>query len=132
MISILCVTPDKAWYMAVEGLFSGNSVKIQWSKSASSALSALNDQSFDLLITQEDLPDMAGSRFVESAIMISPMINCAVSSPLNQKKFHQAYEGLGVLMQLPVMPGRKEASDLIEKLSHIDVLQMGVKQGEYK
>jgi hypothetical protein len=47
------------------------------------------------------------------------MINCAAISSLSHKDFHEASEGLGVLMQLPESPGRDDAAKLLEHLKTI-------------
>jgi len=35
---------------------------------------------------------------------------------LSNKKFHEVYEGLGVLMQFPVVPGKKHAQKLWDNI----------------
>ena len=47
------------------------------------------------------------------------MINCAAVSSLTSEDFHEAGEGLGILMQLPVEPGQEYADMLLEQLKSI-------------
>jgi len=55
------------------------------------------------------------------------MINCACVSPLPPEDFHETSEGLGVLMQLPVNPGKFEAEDLLKRLKNLKDLKAGIK-----
>lgn len=83
------------------------------------ALSAVSERVFDLLVTDENLGDMTGLELIESLIATQPMLNCAAVSSLSSEGFHEASEGLGVLMQLPAEPGKKEAYELLEHLIKI-------------
>jgi DNA-binding NtrC family response regulator len=85
----------------------------------SQALCAVSEKVFDLLVADENLGDMTGLELIESVIAKQPMLNCVAVSSLSPSDFHEASEGLGVLMQLPVEPGKKEADQLLEHLSKI-------------
>lgn len=74
---------------------------------------------FDLLIADESLGDMSGMKLIQEVITLRPMLNCAVVSSLSSDHFHEASEGLGILMQLPNGPGRKEAGALMNHLQKI-------------
>ena len=58
------------------------------------------------------------------------MINCAVVSTLSSADFHEASEGLGILMQLPAEPGKKEADQLLEHLKKIQSYTKSAAQRE--
>lgn len=88
-------------------------------ESGRKALSAVSKKMFDLLITDENLGDMTGLELIASVIARHPMLNCAAISSLSPGDFHEASEGLGVLMQLPVEAGKKEADQLLEQLKEI-------------
>ncbi len=72
-----------------------------------------------MVITAEDLSDIKGLECIRKLISLNPMINCTAISSLSHKDFHEASEGLGVLMQLPERPNRKSASKLLEHLKTI-------------
>jgi hypothetical protein len=63
--------------------------------------------------------DITGLEFIRAIAAKRPMINCAAVSSLTSEDFHEASEGLGILMQLPVEPGRKHADMLLEQLKSI-------------
>ncbi len=46
-------------------------------------------------------------------------MNCAAVSSLSADDFHEASEGLGVMMQLPLEPDLKDAEKLVEYLKTI-------------
>ena len=62
---------------------------------------------------------MTGLEFIKTVIVQKPMVNCAAVSSLLPDDFHEASEGLGILMQLPVRPGHEYAKYLLEHLKNI-------------
>jgi len=79
------------------------------------------------MVTDEDLGDMKGLQLAERPLKINPMINCAIVSPLSAEAFHEASEGLGIVAQLPVKPGKKQAEELLNKLKKLKGLEAGFK-----
>ena len=124
MISTMTVSKGKSLFENIESVLAENDIKTEWTGTGTKALSMLLNKPVDLLIIDESLPDMTGRKFVEKMVMKNPMINCVVASPLSHKEFHDTYEGLGVLMQLPVFPEKKDAQKLIEHLKLIFHLQV--------
>ena len=90
-----------------------------WAESGSYALSLLAERDVDLIVTDENIGDMTGLEFIKTAIAQKPMINYAAVSSLLPDDFHEVSEGLGILMQLPVNPGQKDAQELLERLKII-------------
>ncbi len=123
MISALIVSEKKVIFQDIVSTLVNSSFKVYWSNSGTEAISLINKRTIDLLIIDETMPDMTGRQFIEKIVMKNPMINCVVASPLSQEKFHEIYEGLGVLMQFPVMPGRKEGQNLLKHMERIFHLQ---------
>ncbi len=119
MISTLMVTKKKSIFAGIIETFVNEDFKIFWSDSGTDALFLVKENFIDLLIIDEKLPDMTARQFIEKIIMKNPMINCVVASPISEEAFHEKYEGLGLLMQFPVMPGKKEAQKLFEHMEHI-------------
>ena len=80
------------------------------------------DKQIDVVIVDEQLDDMSGIAFVKQLVKINPLVNTAIVGTLADHDFHEATEGLGVLMQLPADPGEKEARTLLGILEKIGVL----------
>ncbi len=116
MISTLLISRNKSLFSDIENVLAESLIKTAWSRTGTKALSMLSKQPVDLLIIEENLPDMTGKKFIKNVVMKNPMINCVVASSLSHKKFHEEYEGFGILMQLPIEPGPKDAQELIEHL----------------
>jgi DNA-binding NtrC family response regulator len=95
---------------------------ITWAESCAIALSSQKEAQFDLVITDEKLTDGRGLDCIEKIVSLNPFCNCAAISSLSSDDFHEASEGLGVLMQLPVNPTTKDAEKLIDHLSKITTL----------
>jgi CheY-like chemotaxis protein len=117
VLKLLLVSPDKgSWTGLASGLEKHGDVDLSWAESGSSALDVISQVVFDLVVTDENLGDMTALEFAAKLPSINPMINCALVSSLSPQDFHEASEGLGVLAQLSLRPGEKEAQDLIARL----------------
>ncbi|MCP3940436.1 MAG: response regulator [Desulfobacteraceae bacterium] len=123
MIYVLMVGCDKGFFTEIKTVFTENEIGTQWCDSGVVALSMLPEKRIDFVIIDENLPDMDGKVFIEKVITENPMINCVIASSLSHKKFHERYEGFGVMMQLSVTPGSMEIQKLVEKMRQIICLQ---------
>ncbi|MCD4718835.1 MAG: response regulator [Desulfobacula sp.] len=119
MIHVLLVSREKTVFKELEAAFSDIKITFDWTDSAQNALSILSKEKFDLFITDEQLPDMTGRDLIEKVLFKNAMMDSVVLSALSHKDFHEAYEGLGVLMQFPVVPGKEQARDLLDHTNRI-------------
>lgn len=123
MIRIVLVSTE---YKSLSGLASGlekhENFEVSHVDLGATALELVGNKSVDIVIADENLADMTGLQFIERLVMINPLINCAVVSALSSEDFHEASEGLGVFMQLPVNPGEKDADELVALLNKITTL----------
>jgi DNA-binding NarL/FixJ family response regulator len=76
----------------------------------------------DVVIVDEQLDDMSGIAFINQVVKVNPLVNTALVSALAADEFHEATEGLGVLMQLPPHPREKDAEALLATLAKIGAL----------
>lgn len=106
----------------VDGIGADDSIETIIIETGTLALDFLSNNKFDLMIAADRLPDMTGVEFIEKLVMVNPMINTAVVSDLPKKEFHEATEGLGVLMSIPSTAGTKEAEDLLAYLYKINMM----------
>lgn len=51
-----------------------------------------------------------------------PMLNIALLSDKPHEEFHESTEGLGILAQLPTIPEKRHAEELVQQLHHIQGL----------
>lgn len=96
-----------------------NQVQTTWAESGSDAISRITERNFDLLVTDENLGDMTGLELIKKIISKKPLVNCAAVSSLLPDDFHEASEGLGILMQIPIRPGQEQAEKLLKQLKNI-------------
>ncbi|PIE60935.1 MAG: hypothetical protein CSA29_05940, partial [Desulfobacterales bacterium] len=94
--------------------------KMIYSDTAKSGLEQIGSHSVDAIIVSEQLSDSSGKGFIESVTQVNPFIASALVSGLDKDDFHEATEGLGVLMQLPENPGAEDAKQFLEKLREIE------------
>ena len=92
---------------------------ISWANSGRQALATIKKTHVDLILVDEDLGDMQGLAFVQQLVATHPMINCALVSSLSKQAYHEASEGLGILMQLPPEPVRADAERLMTHVNRI-------------
>jgi DNA-binding response OmpR family regulator len=97
-------------------------IEMATATTAAVGLSLLEGKQIDLVIVDEQLDDMSGIAFVEQLVKSNPLVNAAIVSALTTEEFHEATEGLGVLMQLPAQPQEKDVETLLSMLDKIGVL----------
>ena len=128
MLKILLVSPDKG---CLSGLASAwmesGAVDLMWAESGKMALGIAADTAIDLVVTDERLGDMTGLEFAGKLLAVNPMINCASVNHLPHEAFHEASEGLGLMVQLPVHPDKEHAEVLLQRLKYIKSLTTGLK-----
>jgi DNA-binding NtrC family response regulator len=122
IIKILLVSQDTAAMAAFKAGLEENQVQTAWAQSGDNAIAKIDEESFDLVVTDENLGDMTGLECIEKVISIKPMVNCAAITSLLPADFHEASEGLGILMSLPVRPGKEQAEKLLVQLKTILIL----------
>lgn len=119
MIQALLVSSDKNRLSNLEAVLSENKVATIRAASGVEALSIMAEQYYDLVAADEQLPDMSGMELAEKVLLKHPMNNFAVVSALSREDFHEASEGMGILMQLSPDTDREEAGMLLDHLKSI-------------
>ncbi len=126
MKQAVLVSKEKDQFQELSQMLNRNNIDMKWVDSGKALLSQLSEmpagQWVDLVVTEEQLADMDAKALVEAVIAQSPMTNCAVAGTMEKKKFHDVYEGYGVLMQLPPTPGQADADLLEDHLKKIRVI----------
>ena len=125
MMQILLAGGNLASMPAFKTALENNGARVTCLDSGQQTLGAVSKNKFDLLVVDETLEDMPGLELIESVIMNQPMLNCAAVSSLSKEDYHEASEGLGILMQLPPAPGREEADALMKHLNKIQSFKVG-------
>ncbi len=97
------------------------SVEIYRAHSGNEALALVSVKKISLVIVDESLGDMTGFEFLEKMVKTNPMINSAAVSSLSSRDFHDASEGLGIMMHLPPQPQWKHIEKLLVKESEIAI-----------
>ena len=119
IMNILLACRDKASLSAFKKGLEENQVQTTWADSGGDAIAKTTEENFDLIVTDENLGDMTGLECIEKVISKKPLVNCAAVSSLLSADFHEASEGLGILMQLPIRPNQGQAEKLLGQLKTI-------------
>ncbi len=119
MIDILLVCRHKSALSPLDAGLAAHGVNITWADSGAMGMAMNASSGFDLVVADENLEDMTGLEFVCKVVSRNPVANCAAVSSLSPDEFDKAREGLGILMQLPVKPGRGHANMLMNRLNRV-------------
>ncbi|MFO7555585.1 MAG: response regulator [Desulfobacterales bacterium] len=131
MLKILLVTTEKEPFSEFAAVLEKkDDVELFWALNGHEALETISLNPIDLVIVDENIGDMTGIEFIKKLLPINPMINSAAVSPLAPEEFHEASEGLGVLVQLPIRPGHDEAQDLLNRLKKLTHLTKSTNIGK--
>jgi DNA-binding NtrC family response regulator len=123
MLSILLVGKNPEALASLAGQLSQREgITVSRASSVKDAWDILGKSKVDVVVTDEKLADGDSLPFVKDLTKRQPLINCAMVSSLSPEDFHEATEGLGVFMQLPVDPGAEEAVKMMELLESISAL----------
>jgi CheY-like chemotaxis protein len=68
------------------------------------------------ILADQDLGDMPGITLIPKVLQINALIHMALVSEQPEERFHEATEGLGILMKLPPIPDRRMAVLFSERL----------------
>jgi len=94
-------------------------ISLQWVRSGSDALAVASETPPDLLVVDETLGNMEGLTLIRELLGVNAMINTALVSPLSSSEFHEATEGLGILSNLPIVPGKADAQAILTRLAEV-------------
>lgn len=108
--------------LLVDRLRREQGVELVPAATGAAGLAQLKGRTVDLVIVDEQLDDMSGIEFVEQLVKVNPLANTAIVGSLPDAEFHEATEGLGVLMQLPPHPQDRDAETLLAVLAKISGL----------
>jgi DNA-binding NtrC family response regulator len=123
MLSILLVGKNpEALASLADQLSQRDGIAVSRAISGKEAWDVLGKNSVDVVVTDEKLADGGALPFIKDLTKQQPLINCAMVSSLSPEGFHEATEGLGVFMQLPVDPGAEEAVKMMQLLESISAL----------
>ncbi len=111
---------DKLWHE--------QAIELAPAATGATGLALLKSKLVDLVIVDEQLDDMSGIAFTKQLVKVNPLVNTAIVSALTAEEFHEATEGLGVLMQLPPHPSETDAEALMAVLEKIGALMQTVVQ----
>jgi len=119
-VTIVFVAKDFSRFAAlVSRLRREDDVELIPATTGTAGLTQLQGKRVDLVIVDEQLDDMSGIDFVRQLVAVNPLANTALVGSLPDEAFHEATEGLGVLMQLPPHPGEQEGERLLAVLAKI-------------
>jgi CheY-like chemotaxis protein len=88
-------------------------------RSGADAIEAAKTLHPRLVVIDAGLGDMTAVELIRCLLGIDAMINTAVASAESEAIFHEATEGLGILMKLSPLPSPSEAGRLAECLGRL-------------
>ena len=117
MKHILLVTSQKKNFIEfITGLTREKTVNVIQTGSAKEALDGLADSTPDLVIIDEDVDGTPGLKIAHDILIKNAMVNQVLVSSLSSDEFHEASEGLGIMLQLPPEPDAAQAEIVLKTL----------------
>jgi DNA-binding response OmpR family regulator len=124
MRQILVLTNDPDKFCEMEKVLSAESkCHIRWAGTVSAARLAASGARVDLMIVDDEVEGKSGFDIAREIIALNALINLALVSPLSDKEFHEAAEGLGIMTRLSPSPGQPEAEKLFADLNSLAPLK---------
>jgi CheY-like chemotaxis protein len=118
MYRIVIVSSKPESFSVLAGALQADSrIAVEMVASGDQALALLISAAPNLVILDEKAGGPSDLEFVRSIMQRNALIDVIVVSRLSEKEFHEASEGLGILMQLPPRPGLPEAEALLARLT---------------
>ncbi len=87
--------------------------------SAEEILDIVSNHKLSLIIIDDNLSGSDTFDLIRSILGIDAMINTAVLTDMDEKDFHEAGEGLGILMSLPLNPGEEDGREIMSRLKQV-------------
>ncbi|RPI79302.1 MAG: response regulator [Desulfobacteraceae bacterium] len=106
-----------------QALQAGGRISVEWIGSGEEALELVKRAAPDLMILDEKEGEPPDFALVRKIMQQNAMVNVVMIGRMPEKEFHEAAEGLGVLMQLSPQAGSAEAEALLTRLASIGALQ---------
>jgi DNA-binding NarL/FixJ family response regulator len=120
---ILMVTDNTAPLAALAAALEQRAgIEVRFAASGDAGFDFLQRHRVDLVIIDQWLDQGSGIAFAKQLVKSHPLVNIAIVGTEDDEAFHQATEGLGVLMQLPPQAGAVEAEKLLTALERIGAL----------
>lgn len=120
MKKILIASTDFNKFKKIEDVFTAKGeYSISKSETGKDTLEKIREDYYTLAVLDEKLPDSTGEKLAEEIIKINAMTNTTLVSDLSDHDFHEATEGLGILMKLPKVIDEEKAQELEEYLDYI-------------
>lgn len=123
MPRILFVADDtEALGELARGFASESAIEIDWVHDERSALDRVARRAPDLVVVDETVGGTSGLALIRQMLGVNAFVQTAAVSRLSTEAFHEASEGLGIMQQLPGVPGREEARRLLDSLRGMRLL----------
>jgi len=97
-------------------------IEVRFAAGGNAALAFLRQSPTDLVVIDQQLDGASGIAFAKVLVKAHPLVNTAIVGTLDEESFHQATEGLGVLMQLSPASAGAEVERILAVLSRIGTL----------
>jgi DNA-binding response OmpR family regulator len=120
MHRVLIVTPHRSRLAEfAQCLAEQHDIQVVWAEDGKAAIADVMRHPPLAVIIDDNLLDMPGFDLVRRLLPINALINTAVISDLSAEAFHEASEGLGIMVQLPPTPAKSEALAVLARLKRM-------------
>ena len=126
-MDILIVTPRADFWGGFKEVFEKHGAALRFAPAMPEALASMKEQKAALALLDlfggeawnAEAHSDALKKAVISILMQDAMTNTASSCGMGEETFHDAMEGLGMIMDLPRQPAKADVEDLLARLAVI-------------
>ncbi len=115
-----------------EALEKEEGLNIHTASTIEQAVKLVGDGAVEVAVLDEEINGQSCIDGANALVKANALVNCALVSKLDGHDFHEATEGLGILMPLTSPPTAEDAANLLEKLKKIGALMTSLTQEQGK
>lgn len=116
---LLAAAQPEAMARLAAGIEQDGRATLYWAQGEEDTVSLTQELAPDLVVIDGEGREKQAFALVSKLLMVNAMVNTAVVTAMDQEEFHEAGEGLGILMALPPDPGEETAKGLLDKLMSV-------------
>lgn len=103
----------------IQALSNNGRMAIVTVDTATAAMATVKEVLPVLAVVDDQVYGVAGLDIIRRLINVNAFMQTVAISELSDQDFHNCSEGLGILLKLPLLPGKNDARNLIAQLESV-------------
>ena len=120
-MDILILSPRTELWTGLAPVFKARGASLRMEADLDSGLASLREKKAVLVVLDLDMDAESLRKAVIDVLTVDVMTHTTAVSAMSEEEFHDAMEGLGMLMSLPVQPTPADIERLMDTLTALNV-----------